>query len=69
MAFGLVVLNILSNRKWQRPDAQPQAVSYEVGISVPVDVVGFILIQVCDNIPLPSPVSHSRYYRRNMSEE
>lgn len=33
VAFGLVVLKILSNQKWQRPDAVPEQLAYSVSIS------------------------------------
>lgn len=34
VAFGLVVLKILSNHKWQRPDSAPEELAYSVRISV-----------------------------------
>lgn len=30
MAFGLVVLKMLSNKSWQRPDAVPHELAYSV---------------------------------------
>lgn len=34
VAFGLVVLKILSTREWQRPDSRPEDMAYTVRISV-----------------------------------
>lgn len=34
VAFGLVVLKILSNPKWQRPDSTPEDLVYTVRIAV-----------------------------------
>lgn len=30
MAFGLVVLKMLSNKSWQRPDTMPHELAYSV---------------------------------------
>jgi len=34
VAFGLVVLKILANSKWQRPDSRPEDMAYTVRISL-----------------------------------
>ncbi len=36
VAFGLVVLKILSNHEWQRPDYGPEEMAYSVRVSVQI---------------------------------
>lgn len=39
VAFGLVVLKILSNQEWQRPDSRPPDLTYTVRIYITDQVI------------------------------
>lgn len=66
VVFGLVVLKMLSNPRWQRPDAAPAETSYSVSISAPMThVKGFTLIKLFHERHL---LVHSRCFKKKTNE-
>ena len=69
VAFGLVVLKILSNHEWMRPDSRPEDGVYAVRI-IKCSRCGFdrIYLLIKYFTPSLSPLSHSHCFKKTTSE-